>query len=249
MKLMATYGEELFDHPSTSIVETLKAYNRHCSPNNEGLYGLSLRNMNLCSADLKGIALSCASIDMSELDSVNLNDAVIGNTTMTYTRLNAALVRRAYFHQCRLHSVDCKHADFRHTGVSYTSLYYVDGSNTDFRYTRWSDSSLHYVDFSNADLRYATFSDVSLSAVTLTNAQIADNVFVRDYTQIANIGSRNATLTAFFCTNSQIYVTTGCFFGTLEAFEEAVYEKYPHPSDKYHQQYTHAIQFLRDVAQ
>jgi hypothetical protein len=73
-------------------------------------------------------------------------------------------------------------------------------------------------------------------------------VFVRNYTQIANIGSRNATLTAFFCTNGQIYVTTGCFFGTIEVFEQAVYEKYPHPSDKYHQQYTHAIQFLRDVA-
>lgn len=63
--------------------------------------------------------------------------------------------------------------------------------------------------------------------------------------KIDRIGSRSAC-TYFFKTLSQIYVRCGCFFGTIEKFEEKVNETHK-DNDKYRQEYLEAIKYIKAV--
>ena len=63
--------------------------------------------------------------------------------------------------------------------------------------------------------------------------------------KIDRIGSRSAC-TYFFKTLSQIYVRCGCFFGTIEKFEEKVNETYK-DNNKYRQEYLEAIKYIKAV--
>ena len=62
--------------------------------------------------------------------------------------------------------------------------------------------------------------------------------------QIGNIGSRGGFTIAFKCKKS-IEINCGCFWGTIEEFEEAVKEK--HAGTKYETEYMAAIEFFRKV--
>ncbi len=56
------------------------------------------------------------------------------------------------------------------------------------------------------------------------NARVCGNALIckrNDLITVSNIGSRNDT-TTFFNTDNGIYVKCGCFYGSIEEFEEAV---------------------------
>ncbi len=56
------------------------------------------------------------------------------------------------------------------------------------------------------------------------NARVCGNALIckrNDLITVSNIGSRNA-VTTFFNTDNGIYVKCGCFYGSIEEFEEAV---------------------------
>ena len=74
------------------------------------------------------------------------------------------------------------------------------------------------------------------------NAKIESDA---DYIAIANIGSRNDTLTAYRCANSQTGVTTGCFTGSIDEFVAAV--KDAHGDNKYAKDYLKAVELIKQV--
>ena len=60
--------------------------------------------------------------------------------------------------------------------------------------------------------------------------------------QVAPIGSRAATMVAFN-TNKGIFIKTGCFFGELDKFAEAVANT--HNGNKHGQAYAAAIELVK----
>lgn len=65
--------------------------------------------------------------------------------------------------------------------------------------------------------------------------------------KIDRIGSRNGC-TYFFKTLSEIYVRCGCFFGTLEEFEEQVNETHE-DNEQYRKEYLEAIRYIKAIMQ
>lgn len=71
-------------------------------------------------------------------------------------------------------------------------------------------------------------------------AEVIDRVI-----KIDRIGSRNGC-TYFFKTLSEIYVRCGCFFGTLEEFEEQVNETHK-DNEQYRKEYLEAIRYIKAI--
>ena len=79
-----------------------------------------------------------------------------------------------------------------------------------------------------------------------TYAQIrgkADIYSDNDFFTIHKMGSHRATLTAFKQSDGTIGVSRGCFFGTLDEFEEAVIKE--HGNNSYAQEYLLAIPLIK----
>ena len=93
---------------------------------------------------------------------------------------------------------------------------------------------------SKVDYSEVKRSKVGANKSRFSNAKIESNA---DYIAIANIGSRNDTLTAYRCANGEIGVATGCFTGNIDEFVEAVKDK--HKDNKYAKQYLAAINLIK----
>ena len=65
------------------------------------------------------------------------------------------------------------------------------------------------------------------------------------FVKIDRIGSRNGC-TYFFKTLSNIYVRCGCFFGTIDEFEQKVKETHEH-NEQYLKEYLEAIKYVKAI--
>ena len=65
------------------------------------------------------------------------------------------------------------------------------------------------------------------------------------FVKIDRIGSRNGC-TYFFKTLSNIYVRCGCFFGTIDEFEQKVKEKHEN-KEQYLKEYLEAIKYVKAI--
>ena len=81
-----------------------------------------------------------------------------------------------------------------------------------------------------------------------------DIVRIPDYRDVQNdtryitfgpVGSENGTLTAVLANDGVIYVTRGCFEGTLEDFREAVEETHKHEDSQFYREYLAIIEVIK----
>lgn len=98
-----------------------------------------------------------------------------------------------------------------------------------------SDANLSGAYLSGADLSRANLSRAYLGG---SNGEKLVLVGTQPIIQIGPIGSRADTLTAFFA-DAATYVRTGCFFGSLDQFREAVHRT--HATSKFAREYLAAI--------
>ena len=78
------------------------------------------------------------------------------------------------------------------------------------------------------------------------DAQVFGNAIISsndDYITFGNIGSRYDTTTMFRCKDNMIYVSCGCFSGTLDEFHDRVIET--HGDNKYAKVYNSAISMAK----
>ena len=65
------------------------------------------------------------------------------------------------------------------------------------------------------------------------------------YIKRGPVGSENGTLTAVLADDGVIYVTRGCFEGTLEEFREAVEETHKHDDSQFYKEYLAIIEVIK----
>ena len=85
-------------------------------------------------------------------------------------------------------------------------------------YGEWEIERIHHYRTIHEDTRYITFGPV---------------------------GSENGTLTAVLADDGVIYVTRGCFEGTLEDFREAVEETHKHEDSQFYREYLAIIEVIK----
>ena len=107
-----------------------------------------------------------------------------------------------------------------------------------------SGANLSRADLSGADLTRADLSGADLSGATLTRANLSGAEIDWQVLEIGPVGSRNAYL-VYKRKGDVEEVMTGCFRGTLAAFEAAVQQQ--HGDNKHGQDYRKAIAFIRSL--
>ena len=119
----------------------------------------------------------------------------------------------------------------------------AEGSRADLYRADLSGANL-----SGADLSGANLSGAYLSGAYLSGANGDKSVLVgqRPIIQVGPIGSRAAYLVAFL-TNSGIMVRAGCWFGTLDSFQERV--RSVHGNGQHGIEYEAAIVLIRAHAE
>lgn len=65
------------------------------------------------------------------------------------------------------------------------------------------------------------------------------------YLTMGPVGSESGTMTAVLADNGVIYVTRGCFEGTLEDFREAVEETHKHEDSQFYREYLAIIEVIK----
>ena len=65
------------------------------------------------------------------------------------------------------------------------------------------------------------------------------------YITMGPVGSENGTMTAVLADDGVIYVTRGCFEGTLEDFREAVEETHKHEDSQFYREYLAIIEVIK----
>jgi len=142
-----------------------------------------------------------------------------------------------------LSGADLRYADLRDADLRYAQLRGANLSGADLRYADLRYAKLRGADLRYADLRDADLRDADLRYAKLSGAVLFDKtlVGVRPILQIGPIGSRYDTLTSYI-TSEGVYVQTGCFFGTLSEFSEAVNKE--HGDNSYAIEYKAAIALI-----
>ena len=111
-----------------------------------------------------------------------------------------------------------------------------------------ADADLARANLAGADLADANLARANLAGADLADADLADAagrkliaVGRRPILTLGPLGSRAAPLTAFL-TDAGVYVRTGCFWGTLDAFRAASAKT--HGTNEHAQEYTAAIALI-----
>lgn len=131
----------------------------------------------------------------------------------------------------------------------------VDFSEVDLTDVSFINCSLIRADFSKALLIDVSFEGSTLGGAYFHGAAMSDTMFKgakfgrltvtgnRPFIQIGPIGSRGDRLLCFNM-NKGIYVSTGCFFGSLKEFEAAVRKRDFHPN--HCDDYLETIDYVRN---
>ena len=126
----------------------------------------------------------------------------------------------------------------RHTGLIILSIDDATLHGADLRSADLQGANLQSADLQNANLRSADLQNANLHGADLRSADLQGanlhganlqpGLFIKGdcpFIQIGPIGSRLDYLSAFM-TNKGIFLRTGCFFGSIKDFNEAVITRY-----------------------
>ena len=159
----------------------------------------NLRSANLRSADLRSANLYAANLESANLYAADLESANLESANLESANLYAANLRSANLESANLYAANLRSANLR-------SAY------------------LRSADLRSANLYAANLYAANLESANLESANLYEGcklVGERPVFQIGPIGSRCAYLTVFL-TNKGIHLRTGCFFGPIEKFREAL---------------------------
>ena len=156
------------------------------------------------------------------LDGANLDGAYLSGAYLRGANLSGAYLRGA-------------NLDGANLSGAYLDSANLDGANLDGAY------------LSGAYLDGAYLDGANLSGANLDGANLRGSKLIGDrpIIQIFPIGSRGDYLTAYI-TDKGPFVKTGCFFGTIEKFKEAV--KNTHGNNNHAEEYLAAIALIETHA-
>ena len=98
------------------------------------------------------------------------------------------------------------------------------------------------------DARIGEGAEIGEGAWIGVDARIGEGAEIKsiyDYMTVGGIGSRQAMTTFYRCKYGLIRVNCGCFNGTLDEFEDAVYET--HAGNEHEKAYMAAIRMVKEV--
>lgn len=167
---------------------------------------------------------------------VDLSTADFRGADLSYAQLVDGLFLGADFRSANLHNVVfgnavLDRADFSGANLSCAVLSHAIAIGTDFRGARLDGAALLYADFCNAHLAGAEIG----VGYTLIGA--------RPILQIGPIGSRADVLIAYL-TDRGVLISTGCFFGTLDGFEDGIINRH-YAGSRYKTEYYAATRMIR----
>ena len=116
----------------------------------------------------------------------------------------------------------------RHTGLIILSIDDATLHGADLRSADLQGADLRSADLQGANLHGADLRSADLQGANLHGANLQPGLFIKGdcpFIQIGPIGSRLDYLSAFM-TNKGIFLRTGCFFGSIKDFNEAVITRY-----------------------
>jgi len=108
-------------------------------------------------------------------------------------------------------------------------------------HTQVHSSSLETCDLSGFSVVDVSSAMGYVTNLTAVDARIND---IDDYVVIGNIGSENGQLDAWVHKSGNIYVSRGCFSGSLEAFKKAVSDKHSDAGTRYFDEYMALTKFI-----
>ena len=183
------------------------------------LHWADLRNANLYGADLYGANLYRANLSGADLSGADLY--------------------RADLSGANLHGANLYRADLYRANLDGADLYRADLSGANLH-----GANLHGADLRGANLYRANLHGTNLHVADLHGANLGDEkgeLFDNGFFSVGPLGSRNDTLQAFH-TNTGIWIKTGCFYGSLEAFRAAVAKT--HTDNNFGSEYTSICNFI-----
>lgn len=213
-------GKVLYSYTceNNNISKTLKqAVEENVYLNSVVLKDVTIENINLINLSLKGATLMNVVINNSSLEHSDLSDTKIFNSHFYNTSL-------------------------AETNFSFASI--INDTFTDCYLSSaiFNDSFLQDVNFKGKIYLYNTsFLKIRYGRINLYDKGVVKNS--HDVAYIGNIGSRNS-YTNVFNTDKGIFVSCGCFFGTLEEFEKEVlitHKYYP----QYKKEYLDMIEYIK----
>jgi hypothetical protein len=192
----------------------------------------------LASANLDGASLASANLDGARLDDAslagaNLVGASLDDASLAGANLDGASLAYASLHDASLAGANLDGASLDDASLVGASLV---GANLD-------GASLAGANLVGASLAGARLAGANLHGASLIDAMgnIIKIIGERPLLIVGPIGSRSDYLHAFI-TDGGIYIKTGCFFGTIVQFIEAVTQT--HKDNCHAQEYRAALALI-----
>ena len=185
-------------------------------------------------ANLSGKVIEDITLIHLDLNKANFTESIFKNVIISNSYLNFANLQYAKIKNTQFINTTCCHSNFTSSFIS-NSLF--------------SGCILDYALFCRADIINSEFKsrmwDTNFIGALFNNVNYQDNIIknTHDVACIGNIGSRNS-YTTVFNTDKGIFVSCGCFFGTLKKFKRAVLiEHKRHP--QYKKEYLNMINYVQ----
>lgn len=177
------------------------------------LYGACINRACLYGANLSWTNLTRANLDRANLDKTDLRGACLYGTDLTRATLERSNLERANLYEANLEGVNLKEANLKGANITRINLY---GAN---------------LEGANLDGAYIERAD----------GEKLNLVGRRPLLIIGPLGSRSDYLKAFL-TDHGLYLKTGCFFGTRDAFVQAVVDM--HKDNEHAREYRAALTLI-----
>ena len=212
-------GSVLFSLEAENIKQCLEA----AAKAGANLAEANLADTNLAGANLAGAKLAGANLAGAKLADANLADAKLTCTNLT-----------------------CANLAYANLAGANLAGAYLDNTNLAGAYLAYAN--LARANLAGAYLAGANLANAKLAGAKLAGAKLKDGSVVlgsnRAMLCIGQLGSRNSYLAAFL-TDKGVRLQTGCFFGSMEYFEEKLQEV--HGNDQYAAEYRAALTFIGAV--
>ena len=198
--------------------------------------------------------LKQASIERIRLDNANLSGKLIENVALSELGLIQANFAYSTFNNVIITNTHLAEANFAYTKIKNTSFFDTECYHSNFINSFIENSKFLSCLLDNALFYYANIKnsefwsrawDINFIGTSFDNVNYKNNIIkdTHDVACIGNIGSRHSCTTVFN-TNKGIFVSCGCFFGTLKEFKERVLITHK-DNPKYKKEYLDMINYVQ----
>jgi uncharacterized protein YjbI with pentapeptide repeats len=201
------------------------------------LRGANLRGANLGDAYLRGANLGDANLRGANLGDAYLGDANLGDANLGDANLRGANLAGANLAGANLAGANLGDAYLRGANLGDAKLRgaYLRGANL-------GGANLAGANLGDANLRGANLAGANLAGANLAGANLIGE---RPIFTVGPIGSRCDYFTSYL-TDKGIYLSTGCFFGSVTEFTEKLRSQ--HGENRHAQEYTAALELIQSHA-